>query len=237
MRTWIFVAFSKGGKKMGIFIAIDGLDASGKQTQTDMLCNYLKESGKEYRRLSFPTYDDKYSALVKLYLSGAFGDKPTDVNAYAASTFFAADRYASYMADWKKDFEEGKIIISDRYTTANAVHQLSKLPKEAWNDYLSWLWKFEFQLLGLPKPTMVVFLQVSPEMSLKTAQKRADESGGKVDIHEGSAEYVQKCFDAAQFAAGTLGWNIIKCDNDNGFRPREDIFKDILGLLQKTELI
>ncbi len=221
---------------MGVFIAIDGLDASGKQTQTEKLCEYLKENGKEYRRLSFPTYDEKYSALVKLYLSGAFGDKPTDVNAYAASTFFAADRYASYMADWKKDYDGGKIIISDRYTTANAVHQLSKLPREAWEDYLSWLWKFEFQLLGLPKPTTVIFLQVSPETSMAMAKKRADAEGGKVDIHEGSAEYIQKCFDAAQFAASTLGWHIIKCDNENGFRDREEIFGDILSILKKTEL-
>ena len=219
---------------MGIFIAIDGLDASGKQTQTDKLCEYLESIGKEYRRLSFPTYDEKYSALVKLYLEGKFGTNPSDVNAYAASTFFAADRYASYMADWKKDYEEGKIIISDRYTTANAVHQLSKLPKEAWNDFLSWLWKFEFQLLGLPKPTIVVFLEVSPKTSIETAKKRANETGGKVDIHEGSAEYVQTCYDAAQFASCALGWHTVKCDNENGFRPREDIFNDILAIVKKS---
>jgi len=221
---------------MGIFIALDGLDASGKQTQTDKLCEYLKENGKEYRRLSFPTYDEKYSAVVQLYLDGAFGKKPTDVNAYAASTFFAVDRCASYLGDWKKDYDEGKIIISDRYTTANAVHQLSKLPREAWDDYLSWLWKFEFQLLGLPKPTTVIFLQVSPETSMEMAKKRADKEGGKVDIHEGSGEYIQKCFDAAQFAAKTLGWHTIKCDNEKGFRSREEIFEDILDILNKTEL-
>jgi dTMP kinase len=220
---------------MGSFIAIDGLDASGKQTQTEKLCEHFKNTGIAYRHLSFPTYDEKYSALVKLYLSGKFGEKPTDVNAYAASTFFAVDRYASYMADWKKDFDDGKIIISDRYTTANAVHQLSKLPREAWDDYLSWLWKFEFQLLGLPQPTTVIFLQVSPETSMKTAKKRADAEGGKVDIHEASPEYIQKCFDAAQFAASTLGWHIIKCDDENGFRSREDIFSDILSIVEKSE--
>ncbi len=219
---------------MGIFIAIDGLDASGKQTQTDNLCNYLEEEGIAYRRLSFPTYDDNYSAMVKFYLNGGFGENPVDVNAYAASTFFAVDRYSSYMVDWKSDYEGGKIIVSDRYTTANAVHQLSKLPKEAWNDYLSWLWKFEFQLLGLPKPTTVIFLQVSPETSMKAAKARAE--GGKVDIHEGSAEYIQKCFDAAQFAASTLGWHVVKCDNENGFRPREEIFEEILDIVKRTEL-
>ncbi len=221
---------------MGIFIAIDGLDASGKQTQTKKLCEYLESQGRAYRHLSFPTYDEKYSALVKLYLSGAFGEKPTDVNAYAASTFFAADRYASYMADWKKDYDEGKIILSDRYTTANAVHQLSKLPREAWDDYLSWLWKFEFQLLGLPKPTTVIFLQVSPETSMKAAKARAEAEGGNVDIHEASPEYVQTCFDAAMFAASSLGWHIVKCDNENGFRSREEIFADILEIVNKTEL-
>lgn len=221
---------------MGIFIAIDGLDASGKQTQTEKLCDYLKEKGKAYRHLSFPTYDDKYSALVKLYLAGAFGKEPTDVNAYAASTFFAVDRYASFKADWKEDYEDGKIIISDRYTTANAVHQLSKLPREAWEDYLSWLWKFEFQLLGLPQPTTVIFLQVSPETSLKMAKKRADKNSKKVDIHEGSEEYIRKCFDAAQFAAERLGWNIIKCDTEKGFRTRKAIFNDIIKILQKLEL-
>ena len=221
---------------MGTFIAIDGLDASGKQTQTERLCEHIKNTGKELRKLSFPTYDDKYSALVKLYLSGEFGKDPSDVNAYAASTFFAADRYASFKADWKKDYDEGKIIISDRYTTANAVHQLSKLPREAWDDYLSWLWKFEFQLLGLPKPTIVIFLQVSPETSMKMAKKRADAEGGTVDIHEGSAEYSQKCYDAAQFAANTLGWHVIKCDNENGFRSRDDIFADIISILDKAGL-
>ncbi len=220
---------------MGIFIAIDGLDASGKQTQTEKLCNFFESEGKEYRRLSFPTYDDKYSALVKLYLGGAFGNDPSDVNAYAASTFFAADRYASYMADWKKDFEGGKIIISDRYTTANAVHQLSKLPKEMWDEYLSWLWDFEFRLLGLPKPSTVVFLEVSPKTSMEAAKKRADAEGGKVDIHEASEGYIQKCFDAAQFAAQKLGWYTVKCDNENGFRTREEIFSDILEIVKNNE--
>ena len=177
---------------MGIFIALDGLDASGKQTQTDKLCEYLKENGKEYRRLSFPTYDEKYSAVVQLYLDGAFGKKPTDVNAYAASTFFAVDRCASYLGDWKKDYDEGKIIISDRYTTANAVHQLSKLPREAWDDYLSWLWKFEFQLLGLPKPTTVIFLQVSPEISMKMAKTRAEKEGGKEYSYDEAIEIIKE---------------------------------------------
>ena len=199
---------------MGIFIAIDGLDASGKQTQTEKLCKHLESQGKEYRHLSFPTYDEKYSALVKLYLDGAFGDKPTDVNAYAASTFFAADRYASYMADWKKDYDEGKIILSDRYTTANAVHQLSKMPENEWDAFLDWLWDYEYKKLGVPSPDLVLYLEMTPEISMKLVSHRSNETGQVKDIHELDPEHLKNSYKAAIYSSDKLGWERICCYRD-----------------------
>ena len=113
---------------MSKLIAIDGVDASGKQTHTELLCKKLEESGFEVLRLSFPDYESPSSTLVKMYLSGDFGTNPEDVNAYAASSFFAADRFASFRMKWKKDYEKkNTVIVADRYTSANMIHQASKL--------------------------------------------------------------------------------------------------------------
>ena len=150
--------------KKGLLICIEGLDASGKDTQTHLAASYLESRGLPFRTLSFPTYDERTSALVRMYLNGEFGADPRTVNAYAASSFFALDRYASYMTDWKNDCARGAVILANRYTTSNAVHQLSKLPEPEWEPFLNWLYGYEYGLLGIPKPDLVLFLRVPPAL-------------------------------------------------------------------------
>lgn len=165
-------------------IAVDGLDASGKRTQTELLSATLAEKGIDYRYISFPTYKGDGCAAVNMYLRGDFGADPNAVNAYAASSFFAVDRYTSYMLDWKKDMESGKVIIADRYSSANAVHQLSKMRPEERDGFLDWLCDFEFGKLGLPRPAAVIYLCMPPEMSECLLAARCRETGSTPDIHE-----------------------------------------------------
>ena len=139
----------------GRLLVIEGLDGSGKATQAKLLAAHLAESGRRVMEITFPDYESDSSALVKMYLSGRFGDKPDDVNPYAASSFYAVDRYASYKTRWGSFYEAGGIVIADRYTTSNAVHQCSKLPPEQWDDFLRWAFDYEYRLLGLPAPDAV----------------------------------------------------------------------------------
>ena len=213
---------------MGKFIAIDGLDGSGKGTQSEILVNRLKSEGKRVRVLSFPVYESDSSIFVRMYLEGKLGDKPSDTNAYAASMFFAADRYVSYATDWKKDIlDPDTIVVANRYTTANAVHQLSKLPREEWEDFLKWLWDFEFTRLGLPAPDLVLYLELPPRLSLSLVRSRSDSTGQKMDIHERDTAYMDKCYDAALYSCEKLGWKRIQCYNGDVIRTREDIAEEI----------
>ena len=213
---------------MATLIALDGLDGSGKNTQTNMLVDRLKIDGYSVRRLSFPMYESDSSAPVRMYL-----------DAYAASTFFAVDRYASYKADWKNDYDKvGKVVVANRYTSANAVHQLSKLPQNEWSGFLDWLWDFEFIKLGIPAPDVVLYLELPPELSLELVNHRSDETGQRKDIHEKDADYMRRCYDAAQFACEKLGWEKIKCYNEQGVRPRELIFHDIMDVISaRTDIV
>ena len=213
---------------MGKFIAIDGLDGSGKGTQSEKLVEKLRSEGKNVRVLSFPIYESDSSIFVRMYLEGKLGDKPSDTNAYTASMFFATDRYISYATDWKKDIESpDTYVIANRYTTANAVHQLSKLPKEEWEGFLEWLWDFEFTKLGLPKPDMVIYLELPPRLSLSLVKSRSDTTGQKMDIHEKDTEYMDKCYEAALYSCQRLGWKKIQCYENDKIRTREDIFEEI----------
>lgn len=224
---------------MATLIALDGLDGSGKNTQTNMLVDRLKIDGYSVRRLSFPMYESDSSAPVRMYLDGRLGQRPSDTNAYAASTFFAVDRYASYKADWKNDYDKvGKVVVANRYTSANAVHQLSKLPQNEWSGFLDWLWDFEFIKLGIPVPDVVLYLELPPELSLELVNHRSDETGQRKDIHEKDADYMRRCYDAAQFACEKLGWEKIKCYNEQGVRPRELIFHDIMDVISaRTDIV
>ena len=219
---------------MGKFIAIDGLDGSGKGTQSEKLVEYLKLQGKRVRVLSFPMYENESSAFVKMYLDGKLGDKPSDTNAYTASMFFACDRYISYATDWKKDIlDKDTIVVANRYTSANAVHQLSKLPKEEWESFLTWLWDFEFTKLGLPKPDMVIYLELPPALSLSLVKSRSQTTGQKMDIHEKDTEYMAHCYDAALYSCDALGWERIKCYEGDKIRTIDDIFSEIKAKLAK----
>ena len=221
---------------MGKLIAIDGLDGSGKGTQSDILVERLRQEGKRVRVISFPDYENDSSIFVKMYLEGKLGKKPSDTNAYAASMFFAADRYVSYRTDWQKDIEdENTIVVANRYTTANAVHQLSKLPREEWESFLSWLWDFEFGKLGLPEPQIVLYLELPPSLSLSLVKSRSNTTGQKMDIHELDTAYMDKCYDAALYSCKRLGWKQIKCYEGDVIRTREDIaseiYKEVAGAL------
>ena len=214
-------------------IVIEGLDGSGKATQTGLLFSSLQEKyggekGYCLRRVSFPDYGSDSSALVKMYLAGEFGAKPGDVNAYAASSFYAVDRYASFKRDWEKDWERG-IILADRYTTSNAIHQCSKLPEESWDEYLEWLFHFEYALLGIPEPSMVLYLRTDPAVSQRLLTLRY-EGQEKRDIHERDREYLARCQKAAAYCAEKLGWRIVECCRDGEMRSMEDIHQELLPL-------
>ena len=225
--------------RMSTLIAIDGLDGSGKGTQTNMLVDRLKIDGYAVRTLSFPMYDSDSSGPVRMYLDGKLGSRPSDTNAFAASAFFAVDRYASYKADWKRDYDKvNKIIVANRYTSANAVHQLSKLPRDQWDSFLDWLWDFEFIKLGIPAPDLVLYLELPPELSLELVSRRSAETGQQKDIHEKDADYMRRCYEAALFAAEKLNWERVKCWNDNGIRTREAIFHDIVDIISdRTDIV
>lgn len=213
---------------MGKFIAIEGLDGTGKATQTALIEAALKEKSIPMRRLDFPDYESDGSYLVRMYLDGQLGRDPDSVNAYAASSFFAADRYISYKTDWEKDAcDSEKIIVANRYTTANAYHQLSKLPKEEWDSFLDWLSDYEFNRLGLPEPDLVVLLIAPSSVSLKHIIARSSETGVSRDIHEADEDYLARCYDAALYAADKLGWTVINCTDGEELKSREDIFEMI----------
>ncbi len=214
---------------MGILIAIDGVDASGKQTQTELLLKRLRNS-REARLVSFPAYESDSSALVKMYLNGNFGKDPKDVSAYAASVFFAADRYATYKSDWGKAYNGGEVIIADRYVSSNMIHQAGKLDTEAEKlDFLNWLFDLEFVKLELPKPDITIFLDMPPEWGARLMRERANKITGKEqkDIHESNGEYLQKSYDNALFVAERYGWEIISCVDNGRLRTIEEIHEDI----------
>lgn len=201
-------------------IVIEGLDGSGKATSASLLKKRLTDEGKETLKISFPDYDSESSSLVKMYLSGKFGDKPQDVNAYAASAFYAVDRYASYKSSWGKKLTRGAWVIADRYTTSNAVHQASKLNGSERDAYLDWLYDFEFDKLGLPRPDCVIYLDVPPEISQKLMARRYNGDNSKKDIHEKDVHYLEKSRAAALYAAKRLGWFIVSpCKNGRMLPP------------------
>lgn len=215
---------------MSLVIVVDGTDASGKKTQSDILCRTLGDKyGLRVRELSFPDYDDPSSTLVKMYLGGEFGKHPNDTNAYAASSFFAVDRYASFVRHWKRDYEDEKtVIFLNRYTTANAVHQLAKIADPAEKSaFLDWLYDYEFVKLGLPVPDLVFYLEMPPEYAKQLLEKRCLETGAKKDIHEADGAHLKAAFDAAHFAASRWGWQVVPCVRAGAIRTREDIAAEL----------
>ena len=205
---------------MSKLIVLEGLDGSGKGTQTARLAERLRAEGKRVRVLDFPDYASEGAALVKMYLDGKLGSHPGDTNAYAASMFFAADRYVSYVTGWKADAaDDDTVLIANRYTTANAYHQLSKMPEAEWDSFLDWLWDFEFDKLGLPKPDRVLLLDMPERVSTALVRHRSGETGQKLDIHETDLDYLSRCRRAADYVAKRCGWRVIRCADEEADAP------------------
>ena len=219
---------------MGKLIVIEGLDGSGKSTQINLIKQEFENIGVKYKQIKLPDYDDPSSTLVKMYLAGDFGSKPSDVNAFAASSFYAVDRFANFKRHWKSEYDEGVVILADRYTTSNCVHQCSKLPENEWDGYIDWLYNYEFNQLGIPKPDLVVFLDMDPKISQKLMSGRYSGDENKKDIHEKDVEYLKMCRKAAFYSAEKLDWKVVKCYEGDEPLKIEDISSKILKLVNEV---
>ena len=215
-------------------IVIEGLDGSGKATQTKLLAEKLNTLGYSVRQLEFPDYNSPSSALVKMYLGGEFGSNPEDVNAYAASAFYAVDRAAGYLGDWKRDCEGGKVLLCDRYCTSNIIYQMSKVPVSERDSFIEWQADFEYDKLGLPRPDMVIYLDVEPAVSQKLMEKRYGGDNSKKDLHESNLRFLLSCRDSALYAAEKCGWNLINCCQNGEIRSIEAIACDIESLVERV---
>lgn len=220
----------------GKLIVVEGLDGSGKATQTQKLYEYLIGLNQQVLKITFPDYDSPASSLVKMYLNGELGDKPSDVNAYAASSFYAVDRVASYLKSWKKDYESGKIILCDRYATSNIIYQMSKMPQNQWNSFMDWQYDFEYDKLGLPAPDRVIYLDVEPEVSQKLMLKRYNGDESKKDLHEKNVDFLLSCRKSALYAADKLNWKVISCCENGEMKTIENIFQEILSSLKERQV-
>ena len=212
---------------MGKLIVIEGTDGSGKSTQFRLLTGRLESEQVKFQKLVFPQYSEPSSALIRMYLGGEFGKSPSDVNAYAASAFYSVDRYASYRKVWGKWYEEGGLVVSDRYTTSNAVHQASKEPEDKREDFLNWLYDFEYDKLGLPRPDLVIYLDVPTDFTEKMLRHRESETHTHADIHEQDMQYLATCRRMGRAAAEHYGWTMIRCVRDGAMRSMEDIHEEI----------
>lgn len=218
---------------MGKLIVIEGTDGSGKSTQFRKLWEHLQADGIPFQHIVFPQYQEDSSALIRMYLGGRFGEKPSDVNAYAASSFFAVDRYASYKMNWGQWYEAGGLVLSDRYTTSNAVHQASKEPEETREQFLHWLYDFEYDKLGLPRPDLTIYLDVPTDFTEKLLRHREQDTNTTADIHEKDMQYLATCRKVGRKAAQYYGWTVIQCVRDGVMRSIEDIHEEIYHHVKK----
>ncbi len=217
---------------MGKLIVLEGTDGSGKSTQSGLLTDRLASEGMAFRKLVFPRYDEPSSTLIRMYLGGEFGGRPDDVNAYAASLFYAVDRYASYRQDWGDYYASGGVLICDRYTTSNAVHQAPKLSPAERRAFLAWLYDLEYGKLGLPAPDLVVYLDMPTELSEQLMRSREQRTHTAADIHERDAAYLAHCRDAARETAELSGWHVIVCAADGAPRAVQEIHEEIYALVR-----
>ena len=212
---------------MGKLIVIEGTDGSGKSTQFQLLTQRLENENHTFQRLVFPQYSEPSSALIRMYLGGEFGTHPSDVNAYAASAFYAVDRYASFKKVWGEWYDKGGLIVSDRYTTSNAVHQASKEPAEKQPEFLKWLYDFEYDKLGLPAPDLVIYLDVPTDFTEAMMRRREQETNTHADIHEQDMQYLATCRRTGKAAAEYYGWTVVSCIREGKMRSIEDIHEEI----------
>ena len=211
----------------GRLIVFEGTDGSGKATQSRLLCEHLRRENMPYKNINFPRYGQPSAAMVQEYLDGRLGSHPGDVNAYAASLMFSMDRYASYKQDWGPFYEAGGLVVADRYTTSNAVHQASKLPEGERKAFLDWLFDTEYRLLELPKPDLVIYLDMPTEITEKMMRRREAATGTHADIHEQDEAYLKSCRDAAREIVRDCGWTVIRCARDDEPRTVEDIHDEV----------
>ena len=224
-------------KTVGHLIVFEGIDGSGKSTQFDRLCLRLTDEGMAFKRVRFPRYEEPSSALIRMYLGGEFGDDPDAVNAYAASSFFAVDRYASFMQDWRQYYEDGGLILTDRYTTSNAIHQGAKLAPEQREHFFAWLYEYEFRLMGLPEPDLVIFLDIDAKRAAQRLERRQTETGTAGDIHEKDTIYLEDCSYCGRQAAAYYSWHGISCFTADKERTEEDIHQEIFMLISEKYAI
>lgn len=217
----------------GKLIVLEGLDGSGKSTQLLELEKALISGGKSTHKIKLPDYEDDSSALVRMYLGGAFGTDPQSVNAYTASAFYAVDRAANYLRKWKDKYEAGQVILADRYTTSNAYHQLQKMPRDRWDEYLAWLEDFEYQKLSVPKPDCVVYLDMPIDVSQKLLMHRYEGDAAKKDIHEANVDYLRSCRVAALYAAEKLHWHVIACAEGDSPRTIDSIAAEVAQIVSE----
>lgn len=220
--------------KKGKLIVIDGLDGSGKSTQLEIVQKKLEDMGVPVKTISFPDYESPSSALVRMYLNGEFSDNPDDINAYAASSFYAVDRYASYMKYWKEDYFSGKLILAARYVSSNAIHQMVKLDESEYDQYLEWLYDYEHEKLGLPPADKVIFLDMPTNISQKLLSKRYNGDESRKDIHEAHVSYLENCRKTALYAANKLDWTVTQCSDGENPLPVEVISENVMKEISKV---
>lgn len=218
---------------MGKLIVLEGTDGSGKSTQFKLLTERLQAQNVPFKHAVFPRYSEPSSALIRMYLGGEFGANPSDVNSYAASAFYAVDRYASFKQDWGSWYQQGGLVLCDRYTTSNAVHQASKERPEDREAFLRWLYEFEYDRLELPKPDLIVYLDVPTDFTERLMRGREAKTGSKADIHEQDMDYLTTCRKAGKAAAAYYGWTVIDCVRDGIMRSIEDIHEEIFAHVAK----
>ena len=216
-----------------MFIVLEGLDGCGKTTQTELVCKRLEADGVDYKKIKLPDYESDSSILVRKYLNGDFGKNANDVNAYATSVLYAADRFASYTEKWKADYLAGKLIFADRYTPANAIYQMTKLKKDEWDEYLAWLFDFEYNKIGIPEPDKVIFLDMPVEVSQKLMTQRYEGDENKKDVHESNVGFLNACREAALYAAEKCGWYVVPCSQQGEPLSIAEINDTVYNILMK----
>ncbi len=221
---------------MAKLIIIEGLDGSGKSTQTALVEGYLKNKNIDFKKIKLPDYESPSSTLVNMYLNGEFGSDPHCVNAYAAGAFYAVDRYASYKLKWEKYYQNGTLVLADRYATSNSIYQMEKLDKSDWDSYLEWSYDFEYNKMGIPKPDLVVFLDMPIEVSQKLMTERYNGDEAKKDVHEADVAFLNRCRTAALYTAEKQGWRVIKCSRDGEPLSIEEIHGEIIKSIEKEIL-
>ena len=221
---------------MGRLVVFEGIDGSGKSTQFELLCARLAAENLDFTRVRFPRYDKPSSALLKMYLDGEFGSDPDDVNAYAASSFYAVDRFASFKQDWGGYYMSGGLVLTDRYTTSNAIHQGAKLAPDRREAFFKWLFEYELDLIGLPTPDLVIFLDIEAKQAARRLYSRQAETDTTGDIHEKDELYLEQCSECGKQAALLYKWRKIDCFHGEKERGEKELHDEIYKIVENSVL-